>query len=251
MLFMSGPTTTDLPRLQARCSSSGKRAAGGAFVVWRSDMPKVKLICEKCGREFEVFPYYAKRGQRFCSVKCHNDIIRKKVSLRCAECGRSFMRVPVDDGGERVFCSRQCANAHNGRGARGPDNHRYIPAIETRCAYCGKLVVRSRSQMQRSTHHYCNVKCRSAALASRRAHTTAAQRKAANYLAQARITDMSQCELCGSTEDLMRHHEDYNRPLDVMILCRTCHMRLHAHILEVGSACVDEDGDLVAQEAQE
>lgn len=35
------------------------------------------------------------------------------------------------------------------------------------------------------------------------------------------------CESCGSPRSQM-HHEDYDRPLDVIWLCRPCHMRLHA-----------------------
>lgn len=31
------------------------------------------------------------------------------------------------------------------------------------------------------------------------------------------------CEICGSKENLMRHHSDYTKPLDVQTLCKTCH----------------------------
>jgi hypothetical protein len=36
------------------------------------------------------------------------------------------------------------------------------------------------------------------------------------------------CEKCGSDADLQKHHEDYNKPLDVVVLCRPCHAKLHA-----------------------
>ena len=35
------------------------------------------------------------------------------------------------------------------------------------------------------------------------------------------------CAKCGSIRSLERHHEDYTKPLDVVILCHQCHMRLH------------------------
>lgn len=35
------------------------------------------------------------------------------------------------------------------------------------------------------------------------------------------------CEACGSSAVEM-HHEDYTRPLDVIWLCRACHLSLHA-----------------------
>ncbi len=41
-----------------------------------------------------------------------------------------------------------------------------------------------------------------------------------------------ECETCGSTEDLTRHHRDHdtrnNAPENVGIQCRSCHGRLHA-----------------------
>lgn len=40
------------------------------------------------------------------------------------------------------------------------------------------------------------------------------------------VTLAEKCEHCGSraTE---RHHSDYSKPLDVMHLCRACHVRMH------------------------
>ena len=41
-----------------------------------------------------------------------------------------------------------------------------------------------------------------------------------------RIIKPSQCERCPSTENIQGHHEDYDYPLDVIWLCRSCHARL-------------------------
>lgn len=35
------------------------------------------------------------------------------------------------------------------------------------------------------------------------------------------------CEYCGATGNLHRHHSDYSRPLDVVTLCVTCHEAVH------------------------
>lgn len=35
------------------------------------------------------------------------------------------------------------------------------------------------------------------------------------------------CEHCGSIKNLHRHHEDYSKPLEVIILCQKCHVKLH------------------------
>ena len=35
------------------------------------------------------------------------------------------------------------------------------------------------------------------------------------------------CLECGSTENLVRHHPDYNKPKNVVTLCTSCHIKLH------------------------
>jgi hypothetical protein len=37
----------------------------------------------------------------------------------------------------------------------------------------------------------------------------------------------SKCQNCGSQYKLNRHHPDYNKPLDVIILCASCHRKWH------------------------
>lgn len=37
--------------------------------------------------------------------------------------------------------------------------------------------------------------------------------------------DGKSCSKCGSTSSLSRHHHDYSKPLDVVILCRSCHQK--------------------------
>jgi hypothetical protein len=47
------------------------------------------------------------------------------------------------------------------------------------------------------------------------------------YKAAQRGVAMQRCERCGATEHLQRHHADYGRPLEVVVLCQTCHAALH------------------------
>lgn len=35
------------------------------------------------------------------------------------------------------------------------------------------------------------------------------------------------CSNCGSLTSLTRHHQDYSKPLDVVIMCRSCHSKHH------------------------
>lgn len=36
------------------------------------------------------------------------------------------------------------------------------------------------------------------------------------------------CQRCGATDRLHRHHHDYSKPLEVEIVCATCHGTEHA-----------------------
>jgi hypothetical protein len=39
---------------------------------------------------------------------------------------------------------------------------------------------------------------------------------------------VERCCRCGSTENLNRHHENYDKPLDVIIVCSLCHHKIHS-----------------------
>ena len=43
----------------------------------------------------------------------------------------------------------------------------------------------------------------------------------------------SECQYCGTAEKLERHHFDYSKPLEVITLCRLCHIRLHKLIKKI------------------
>jgi len=58
-------------------------------------------------------------------------------------------------------------------------------------------------------------------------------KRSARKEAQKKVSLAGQkCSRCGSTEKLNRHHRDYNRPLEVTIICRECHMRDHKEEFE-------------------
>ncbi len=41
------------------------------------------------------------------------------------------------------------------------------------------------------------------------------------------------CEICLKTCKLEGHHQDYEKPLEVVWLCRTCHLKQHEKLLDV------------------
>lgn len=42
------------------------------------------------------------------------------------------------------------------------------------------------------------------------------------------------CKICESVEHLHYHHPDYDKPHDVVVLCASCHRRLHLGEIEIG-----------------
>ena len=49
----------------------------------------------------------------------------------------------------------------------------------------------------------------------------------AHRIAQKRIPLAKICTKCGSTTKVERHHPDYNKKLEVIMLCRSCHREFH------------------------
>ena len=54
------------------------------------------------------------------------------------------------------------------------------------------------------------------------------KRNSIRKAAQRALPTLERCEVCGAVGvKLQRHHPDYSRPLDVMILCTRCHGLAH------------------------
>lgn len=57
-----------------------------------------------------------------------------------------------------------------------------------------------------------------------------------NALKLKKITKPSQCTLCLSSDKIEAHHPNYDEPLNVVWLCRKCHMAIHKSIKEASNA---------------
>lgn len=53
--------------------------------------------------------------------------------------------------------------------------------------------------------------------------------KSAARKAAQRVVKMTKCEICGATTKLNRHHVNYEKYIDVIVLCSKCHAQLHEH----------------------
>ena len=95
-------------------------------------------------------------------------------------------------------------------------------AIPTTCDVCGAPVPERRKR-------FCSNSCKDVQKRKRIIETyrtsPEARRKQLARMAAARMyPDPEPCGLCGSTEDVQRHHHlGYDNPLEFVWRCRTCH----------------------------
>ncbi len=53
------------------------------------------------------------------------------------------------------------------------------------------------------------------------------EERRAQLIALRKVPITSACSNCGGNKNLERHHPDYSKPLEIIILCKRCHKRLH------------------------
>ena len=90
-----------------------------------------------------------------------------------------------------------------------------MTVIEKACAFCGRSPIPRRNT-------YCGHGCVNKAAAARANPNAAASRKRAQ-----RFSPLGPCERCGATGRTQRHHEDLSKPIDIQILCMSCHVVAH------------------------
>lgn len=126
------------------------------------------------------------------------------------------------------------------------------PTPEKYCAYCGKKLERKQypnshedlSSFRR--RKYCNMTCMRKAFVCKdsahqdwkAAHATA--RKIVHLIEQREV----RCAICGSTENVDIHHKDgiaqNNNSDNLILLCRSCHMKAHRSGVKYCSVCGKE-----------
>lgn len=146
------------------------------------------LRCTGCGVEFSG-QRDPRYSVRFHSRECQNEWQRRNRTP-CPICGKRVDRF------DNTYCSPECSAL----GRRGKRVKLGAPAYEQQR---DRIIERTRADYE--------------------AHP---EKQAARNLAKKRIP-IRPCDECGSTRNVIRHHDDYARPLDVRCLCRPCHSRIH------------------------
>lgn len=165
--------------------------------------------CRRCGVEKPPSEFYAARPGALASrcKQCHGVEDRP-----CVQCGTVF----TGKSG-RTCCSVACRRAQR-------------PPTYKACEGCGVTF----GPLGHLARRFCSKACAYKALATGRKVTRKTIRKARNaqsllrYHVQAgHIIRPSVCEHCGATgRRIEGAHDDYDEPLRVRWLCKSCHSRL-------------------------
>jgi ribosomal protein L31 len=151
---------------ECRHKEHGQKIAGEKHPKY---VEKIKCICQKCGKEFEIKPSAYKNGRgKFCSRACSAKGLVTKI---CEVCGNEY-KVKPSNAAMRRCCSSTCRHILKSRDISGPNNpawdggiskdpycNLWNPNFRTRareffgniCVECGKLVDPPRKNMH--VHH--------------------------------------------------------------------------------------------------
>jgi len=109
----------------------------------------MKVICESCGKKYNLNKCYYKRSKHhFCSKKCSGDYKNTKVEVNCRVCGKKYLKRKSEIK-KNNFCSKECLNKWQSRNK-----------IELICKTCGKKFYRSKSWLNQKQGYYCSIDCR-------------------------------------------------------------------------------------------
>lgn len=121
----------------------------------------------------------------------------RMIETICKQCGKTFLgRYQRVIRGKAQFCSHRCAGKFN---AHGNASHFKNGPKKIRPKSTEKERIRAKSKVR-----------------------TAVQ--------QGKLISHDVCEKCGGTSNVEAHHENYSEPLNVVWLCRSCHMKRHYEI---------------------
>ena len=162
-------------------------------------------ICTTCGEtkpltEFHKCNQHSDGRRNPCKV-CRNASLRKPLKpylRKCRVCGLEATQEPelvlfkvktADKYGHASLCKDCWKKQHNKGGEY----------------YAIKMAIKKRYNQTPEESHKNKVR----------------------HIARKAYPEIECCEACSSTENLHRHHPDYDKPLEIVVLCESCHMEVH------------------------
>jgi hypothetical protein len=155
--------------------------------------------------------------------------IKAKLCYACKETKGSneFYKCKTRPDGLRNIC-KACDSAQSSKRKllwqkENPEKHRqYMNEYQSRPEVKQKEAERYR---KRRTENHAVIRARE--IEKAKTPHDQARKIFRNAVAAGKLKRNSECEQCGSKENIEGHHEDYNKPLEVKWLCRKCHRNLH------------------------
>ena len=137
--------------------------------------------------------------------------LEQKYAQKCSECGMEFLSKHKDT----IYCSKTCKDK-----AWFRKHPNYMRLWKTdHWELLKSYGVNFRTKMTLAE------KRRKSEL-TMESQKKYPQRVKARKKARRETSLESKCAICGTSENLQRHHPDYNKPLEVKTLCRSCHSQL-------------------------
>ena len=169
-------------------------------------------MCVRCGVAKPRFDFYFDRRRGIFSSRCRE--CHGIRSHTCLVCGIAF----IGKRG-RKLCSTECKQRHR-------------PHKVLTCQQCEKQFA-----TDRLASRYCSVACARIAHATGRRCIRRTLTKARNaqsllryHVVAGHVVRPTQCEECGASDrPIEAAHYDYDQPLRVRWLCRSCHRRWDKH----------------------
>lgn len=203
-----------------------------AYEHWRKTKErqhKVTKTCLQCGKEFETWPAWEKKGSgKYCSRDCYRDSKRKQETRICAYCGDPFS---IKKSASDICCSWECRVARS-KTEEWPTWKKQL----RQCEQCGKEFWIKRSEILHGRGHFCSKKCHYESrtivgIPVPAFYTGAEWRTIRDKILE---RDEHKCQSCGfSGKGLHIHHVELKRDggnedeSNLITLCNSCHMKLH------------------------
>ena len=101
-----------------------------------------------------------------------------------------------------------------------------------KCKTCTRVDVRTNRALKRDYYILYDRKRMNDPKRVGKKNTNSAHHAVSNAICRCKMFKPNFCEICGrffeSKGDIVAHHHDYSRPLDVKWMCRMCHGNVHA-----------------------
>src|SRR5271157_822673 len=163
--------------------------------------------CKRCARELPVEKFFWARVGTMSSRcrSCHGLAMRN-----CVVCGAKF-----EGKYNNKLCSIRCRKL-------------YRPQTFAGCRQCGRTF----GPVDHLRRVYCSMACKKLAQTTGRKSPTQCNRKAKAaqglvryYIDTGKLYRPQECSQCGRRGRIEAAHQDYDFPLTIRWLCRSCHVR--------------------------